>query len=660
MKFEKFSNKLIAKSKRETIWIEPYGEDCLRFRSTLNKDIIEQNWTLLPQVEIVSDIEITENKATITNGKIKAEIFSDGTVNYLKKNGEKLLEELWIDYRINNADLLHAREYKAVSSELYKIQLTFKSYEDEKFYGMGQYANGQFNLKGSVLELAQKNTQISIPFLLSNRNYGIAWNNPAVGRAELANNYTRWTAESTKQIDYLIIYGETPEEIIKKYANLYGKAPMLPEWAAGFWQCKLRYRTQEELLNVAREYKKRDLPLSVIVIDFFHWPIQGEWRFDEKYWPDPKAMVEELNDMGVKLMVSIWPTVDLRSQNFEEMLENNLLVTTERNAPVLMTFRGCCTHFDAMNPQAQKYVWEKVRENYYKYGVKMFWLDEAEPEMKTYDYDNVRYYLGNGLEVSNLYPFFYAKTFYEGMKSEEEKDIVNLIRCAWHGVQRYGTVVWSGDIPSTFESLRNQIKAGLNMSICGIPWWTTDIGGFYGGDPDDPKFRELIVRWFQFGVFSPIFRLHGNRIYKGKLPNPTDPDDPMNLVGGPNEIWSFGEEAYEIIKKLLFLREKMKLYIMRQMKNAHETGVPVMRPLFFDFPEDKETYEIGDQYMFGPDILVAPVVHESERKRAAYLPKGAKWREFEEGKEYEGGQWIVVDAPLNKIPVFTKNDAKIF
>ncbi len=660
MQFEKSGNKLIAKSKRETIWIEPYSEDCLRFRSTLNKDIIEQNWTLLPQKEKACDIKITENIATIKNGRIKAEVLSNGTVNYIKDNGEKLLEELWIDYRVNNADLLHAREYKAVSSELYKIQLTFKSYENEKFYGMGQYANGQFNLKGSVLELAQKNTQISIPFLLSNRNYGLSWNNPAIGRAELVNNYTRWTAEGTKQIDYLIIYGETPEEIIKKYTNLYGKTPMLPEWAAGFWQCKLRYRTQEELLNVAREYKKRDLPLSVIVIDFFHWPMQGEWRFDEKYRPDPKAMVEELKDMGVKLMVSVWPTVDLRSQNFEEMLENNLLVTTERNEPVLMTFRGCCTHFDAMNPQAQKYVWEKIKENYYKYGIKMFWLDEAEPEMKTYDYDNVRYFLGNGLEVSNIYPFFYAKAFYEGMKNESEEEIVNLIRCAWHGVQRFGTVVWSGDIPSTFESLRNQIKAGLHMSMCGIPWWTTDIGGFYGGDPDDPRFRELIVRWFQFGVFSPIFRLHGNRIYKRELPNPNDPDDPMNLVGGPNEIWSYGQEAYEIIKELLFLREKMKPYIIKHMKKAHETGVPMMRPLFFDFPTDNETYEIGDQYMFGPDILVAPVVYESEIERTVYLPKGAKWKECESEEEYEGGQWIEVQAPLNKIPVFTKNGIKVF
>lgn len=660
MFFKKSSNKLIGKSKRETLWIEPYGEDCLRFRSTQNKEIVEEDWTLLPSKETNVKIEISEERSTITNGKIKAEILKDGTVKYLKENGEKILEELWIDKRVNNADLLHAREYKAISSELYKIQLTFKSYEEEKFYGMGQYANGQFNLKGSVLEFAQKNTQISIPFLLSNRNYGIVWNNPAIGRTELVNNYTRWVAEGTKQIDYLIIYGETPEEIIKKYTELYGRSLMLPEWAAGFWQCKLRYRTQEELLNVAREYKKRGLPISVIVIDFFHWPMQGEWKFDKKYWPNPKAMVDELNEMGIKLMVSIWPTVDLKSENFEEMLEKNLLVTTERNEPVLMTFRGSCTHFDAMNPESQKYVWNKVKGNYYKDGIKMFWLDEAEPEMKTYDYDNVRYYLGNGLEVSNIYPYYYAKTFYEGMKNEGEEEVVNLIRCAWHGVQRYGTVVWSGDIPSTFESLKNQIKAGLHMSVCGISWWTTDIGGFYGGDPDDPTFRELIIRWFQFGVFSPIFRLHGNRIYKGEKPNPNDPEDPMNLVGGPNEAWSYGEEIYEIIKELLFLREKMKPYIMKQMKKAHEEGTPVMRPMFYDFPEDEKVYEIGDQYMFGPDILVTPVTEKGKRNRKVYLPKGAKWKEFSGDKEYEGGRWIEFDAPVNKIPAFVKNDRKIF
>jgi len=657
MIFKKSRNKLIAQENGEIIWIEPFGKDCLRFRSTRNKEIIEENWTLLPQPEIQAQIEIKPEKATIKNGKIMAEILTDGTVRYLTADNEKiLLEELWIDKRVNNANLLKARNYKAVSSDLYRVSLYFKAYEDEHFYGMGQYANGHLDLKGCVLELAQKNTQISIPFLISTRNYGFIWNNPAIGRAELVKNHTMWYAEATRQIDYLILYGETPEQILKKYTNLTGKPPILPEWAAGFWQCKLRYRTQEELLDVAREYKKRNLPLSVIVIDFFHWPIQGEWKFDPKYWPNPKAMVDELNKMGVKLMVSIWPTVDINCENYSKMLQKDLLVKTERGIPILQTFRGATTYFDATNPEARKFLWEKVKENYYKYGIKMFWLDEAEPEMTEYDFDNVRYHLGNGLEVSNIYPYYYAKTFYEGMKAADEKEIVNLIRCAWLGSQRFGVVVWSGDIPSTFDSLKNQIKAGLNISLCGIFWWTTDIGGFFGGDPNDPKFRELIIRWFQFGVFCPIFRLHGFR-----LPYSGDPwkSDIYNLTGGPNEVWSFGEEAYKIIKDLLFLRERIKPYILEQMKKAHEEGIPVIRPLFFDFPNDKTTYNIDDEYMFGPSILVAPVVDEGARSRKVYLPEGAKWTNVNDDKTYEGGKWIDCEAPLDVIPVFLKDDAKI-
>ena len=653
MIFKQFESKLIAQENSETIWIEPFGKDCLRFRSTKNKEIIEEDWTMLPQPETQAQIEIKPEKATIKNGKTVAEILSDGTVRYLTDTGQVLLEELWIDKRVNNADLLKARNYKAISSDLYQVSLYFKAYEDEHFYGMGQYANGHLDLKGCVLELAQKNTQISIPFLISTRNYGFVWNNPAIGRAELVKNHTMWYAEATRQIDYLIFYGETPEQILKKYADLTGKPPMLPEWAAGFWQCKLRYRTQEELLNVAREYKRRNLPLSVIVIDFFHWPRQGEWKFDSKYWPDPKAMVDELNEMGVKLMVSIWPTVEVNCENYSEMSQKGLLVRTERGVPILATFRGSTTYFDATNPEARKFVWEKVKENYYRYGIKMFWLDEAEPEMASYDFDNVRYYLGNGLEVSNIYPFYYAKAFYEGMKSVGEDEIVNLIRCAWLGSQRFGVVVWSGDIPSTFESLRNQVKAGLNISLCGIPWWTTDIGGFFGGDPDDPKFRELIIRWFQFGVFCPIFRLHGYR-----FPYSSDPDV-YHLTGGPNEVWSFGKEAYRIIKDLLFLRERIKPYILEQMKKAHDEGIPVMRPLLFDFPNDKTTYSIDDEYMFGPDILVAPVLYEGARYRKVYLPEGAKWTDANNDKTYEGGQWIECEAPLDVIPVFLRDGAKI-
>jgi|YelNatPaOPRAMG01_1025707.scaffolds.fasta_scaffold15454_5 alpha-D-xyloside xylohydrolase len=664
MIFRKEGSKLIAQSSGELMQIEPYGKDCLRFRSTIGARILEQDWTLIPQPEVEAQIEITSEKATIKNGKIIGEIRADGSVRYLKEDGKILLEELWIDHRVNNADLVKARNYKPKSSDLYTISLYFKAFENEKFYGMGQYANGCLNLKGCVLELAQRNTQISIPFLLSTNGYGFIWNNPAIGRAELVRNHTMWYAEAARQIDYVIICGETPKEIVSKYMNITGTPPMLPEWAAGFWQCKLRYRTQEELLNVAREYKKRGLPLSVIVIDFFHWPHQGDWKFDPKYWSDPKAMVDELRKMGIEVMVSIWPTVEVSSENYQEMVRRGLVVRTEKGVPILFTFRGFTTIFDATNPEARKFIWEKVKNNYYAYGIKMFWLDEAEPEfgwqglgydnVLPYDYDNVRYHLGNGLEVSNIFPFYYAKAFYDGMKAEGEKEIVNLIRCAWIGSQRLGVIVWSGDIPSTFDSLRKQVKAGLNMAMAGIPWWTTDIGGFYGGDPNDPKFRELIVRWFQFGVFCPIFRLHGVR-----KPYPINwhSCDAYELTGGPNEIWSFGEEVYEILKELLFLRERLRPYIMEQMKRAHEEGTPVMRPLFFDFPDDEAAYDVEDEYMFGPDILVAPILWEGARSRKVYLPKGAKWSNPYTDEQYEGGQWIVCDAPLEIIPVFLKNGA---
>ncbi len=666
MIFAKQGNKLIGKEGRETICLEPFGKDVLRFRGTIGKEIGEENWTLLPQEEVPVEIVIEEERAFLCNGKIQAEVRSDGSIRYMDSRGKVLCEELWIDYRVNNADLLKARHYKAVSSDLYRLDLYFRAYEDERFYGMGQYANGYLNLKGCVLELAQRNTQISVPFFLSTRGYGFIWNNPAIGRAELARNHTRWHAEAGRQIDYLVIAGDTPREILVKYTDLTGKSPLLPEWALGFWQCKLRYRTQEEILEVAKEYKRRGLPLSVIVVDFFHWPNQGDWRFDPRFFPDPQAMVRELEEMGVKVMVSIWPTVDIHSENYREMARRGLLVGTERGVPTIYTFRGITTYFDATHPEARRFIWEKVKENYYRYGICMFWLDEAEPELGIqgfeypnllpYDYENLRYHLGNGLEVSNIYPFYYAQAFEEGLQSVGEKEAVNLIRCAWLGSQRFRAVVWSGDIPSTFESLRRQIKAGLNMALCGFSWWTTDIGGFWGGDLQDPSFQELIVRWFQFGVFCPVFRLHGFR-----LPYPSDPASctAEELTGGPNEVWSFGERAYQIIGELLFLRERLKPYIAEEAKKAHEEGAPLMRPLFLDFPEDPRVYEIEDQYLFGTDLLVAPVVYEGERKRKVYLPQGVDWTDAWSEKVYLGGQWIEVEAPLERVPVFLRGGRRL-
>ncbi len=602
--------------------------------------------------------------ASITNGKLTAAFNEFGWLTYYNQKGEVLLEERW---RVNNGGLktsplaIPGREYKPIiGSSDYKLTLRFEGQDGEKIFGLGQRQEKQLNMKGCTLELAQRNTQSSIPFALSNKGYGMLWNNPAIGRVTFANNMTEWVAECSEHMDLWITAGDTPAEIEEAYANATGKVPMMPDYATGFWQCKLRYTTQEQLLNVAREYKKRGIPISVIVCDFFHWPQQGEWKFDPKYWPDPQAMVDELKSMGIELMVSIWPTVDVNSENYEEMKELGLLVRSERANAVQMQFMGNEYLFDAFNPESRQYVWNKAKENYYKYGIKIFWLDEAEPDyMFHYDYDNFRYYKGPAVKVSNFYPVEYAKAFYEGMEAEGQENILNLLRCVWAGSQRYGALLWSGDTHSTFDFLRNQMAAGLNVGLSGIPWWTTDIGGFTGGDIHDPKFHELLIRWFQFGLFCPVTRLHGFR-------------DPIDFTisnaakmwnqpfgsGADNEIYSYGEDVYKILKGLVDTRETLRPYVKEQMVKAHEKGTPVIRPLFYDNPEDEKCWDINDEYMFGPDILVAPVLYEGMRERSVYLPAGRIWKEVRTGKVYDGGTTVQCDAPLSVIPVFTTNDSE--
>ncbi|MDR2483225.1 MAG: family 31 glucosidase, partial [Treponema sp.] len=623
-RFSKDGNRLMYRYDAEKLWIEPWGENSLRVRSTklaempgaggesgLDKGGIE-DWALLPAKPCAAEISIGEKGGVIKNGKIEARVSHIGQVTVYNSQGALILSEylrsrLDITDRTYSSLELDAREFKPIIGGDYGITLRLESISpDEKIYGMGQYQQPWLNLKGMELELAHRNSQASVPFMISSLGYGFLWNNPAVGRVCFGKNVMIWEAKSSKKLDYWITAGDTPAEIEEAYAQAAGTVPMMPAYAMGFWQCKLRYQTQEELLQVAREYKKRGLPISVIVADFFHWPYQGEWKFDPAYWPDPDAMIRELQEMGIELMVSIWPTVDRRSENWDEMLEKGLLIRTERGFRISMDFQGNTVHFDATNPEAREYLWQKAKRNYYDKGIKMFWLDEAEPEYSVYDFDNYRYHLGPDVAVGNVYPLMYAKTFFDGMQAQNQRNIINLLRCAWAGSQRYGALVWSGDIHSTFESFRNQLAAGLNMGLAGIPWWTTDIGGFFGGEVTDPRFHELLIRWFQWGCFCPVMRLHGFR----------DPLQPQyGTTGGaacrsgaPNEVWSYSDEVYEICRKYLFLREKMKPYIETVMQAAHEKGTPVIRPCFYDFPADERAWEAEDQYMFGPDYLAAPVL----------------------------------------------------
>ena len=607
--------------------------------------------------EVSAKIEINGTRASIVNGKIRCEVFPSGKIRFLNQKGEVLLEEYdrnrfrEEDEGFNSALEVFPRTFTPNrGTENFRLAVRFEASEGEKLFGMGQYQQPYLDLKGCIIELAHRNSQASVPFLLSNKGYGMLWNNPAVGQVTFGKNLTEWIAESTRQMDYWITAGDTPAEIEEAYTGVVGRAPMMPVWATGFWQCKLRYQTQEELMGIAREYKKRGLPISVIVIDYFHWPHQGDWRFDPEFWPDPEGMVKELKEMGIELMISVWPTVESDSENYREMLEKGYLVASETGNR--MTQLGNACFADMTNPEAREYVWGKIRDNYYKYGIKVFWLDEAEPELTAYDYSNFRYHRGADLEIGNLYPREYARMAYEGMEKEGQENILNLLRCAWAGSQKYGTLVWSGDIDSSFRSLRSQFAAGLNMGIAGIPWWTTDIGGFHGGDIHDPAFKECLTRWFQFGAFSPVFRLHGDREPHKK---------PLTGVGGgampsgaENEVWTYGEEVYEICKKYMFLREKMRPYILEVMKEAHEKGAPAMRTLFWNFPEDAKSWEVSDEFCLGSDILVAPVLYEEQRSRQVYLPAGVNWRDLNSGNILEGGKTYTVEAPIDTIPVFIR------
>ena len=360
--------------------------------------------------------------------------------------------------------------------------------------------------------------------------------------------------EGVKQIDFWITAGDSPAEILSKYMTATGKPPVMPEYGLGFWQSKLRYQTQDELMTVAREYHRRGIPLDVIVADFFHWTVEGAWAFAPVCWPDPETMVKELKEMGTRLMVSVWPTVS---------------------------------------------------------------------------------------------------TFFDGLKAEGENS-VNLVRCAWAGSQKYGALVSSGDIPFTFESLKFQIVCGMQMAMAGIPWWTTDIGGFHGGNVEEPEFRELLIRWFQFGTFCPVMRLHGHRM-PGKPGISTSGGGRMGS-GADNEIWSSGQENYEIMKHHIEIRERLRPYLRDLMRKSSETGEAVMRPLCYDFPEDTDVWDIQDQFMLGAALLVAPMIDYGRRSREVYLPAGTDWLSAIDGKQHCGGQWIVEEAHIEKIPVFVRGD----
>ncbi|MBE6731821.1 MAG: glycoside hydrolase family 31 protein [Ruminococcaceae bacterium] len=653
----------------EIIRIEGWGKDALRVRTTENKKFTEENWALSEEVENNAEAYLTEEGAAIKNGKIRAELTNFGRIRFLNEKDEVLLTEYYrtmnygadfgkdMDLFINMYQA--ARTYRPVGGDNFKVTLQFAADDNEKIFGMGQYQQDNLNLKGSVLDLKQLNTQASVPFYVSNKGYGFYMNNPGIGKATFATNHTEWVFESTKQLDYYITAGDSLKEIEKNYTAVTGRAPEMPEYAMGFWQCKLRYQTQEELLNIARGYYERKIPVDIIVVDFFHWTKMGEWKFDPEFWPDPEAMVKELESMGIKLVVSVWPTVDKDSENMPYMRDNDLLIRTKSGLSYQMDCVSPAEFADMTNPETREYVFDIIKNNYLTKGVSQFWLDVAEPEYGAPNHENYRYYKGDGLEVANAFPMEYVKMFYEGMHKVGRSDVISLVRCAWAGSQKYGALAWSGDVRSTFRTFKRQVKAGLNIGLAGIPWWNADIGGFMGGNIETDEFKELLMRWFAFGAFSPVMRLHGDRDPHTKKPLVSSDGKPCAGSGADNEVWSYGENVEKVLRKFIDIRYKLKPYIKEISEEASLNGSPMMRTLFYEFENDKKAWDIEDEYMLGGDLLVAPVFEAGVTERKVYLPAGETWVEIATGIKYEGGAYVKTKADIDVIPVFARENSKV-
>lgn len=671
MIFQQEQNALIARKGGETLRIEAWGKDSLRVRATMFPQLTGNDWALTEApAKTTAKIETYTQSlrsgdgsywdapmASIENGRIKATVNHSGVLTFYR-DGRQILKEHFRFYdgsvtRESHCLKRPARDWLPYTAGDYRLIVRFEPNDGEKLFGMGQYQQRYLDLKGCTLELIQRNSQTSVPFAVSSLNYGFLWNNPAVGQVTFGRNVTEWRADATKDMDYWITVADSPKELLYNYTAVTGRTPMMREDCMGLWQCKLRYRTQDEVLSVARKYKELNIPIDVIIIDFFHWTVQGDWKFDTKYWPDPKAMVDELHSMGIKVIVSVWPSVDRRSENFQEMMERGLLMRTERGAAQTYDYQGDCVTIDPTNPETRAYVWEKCKEHYYNYGIDFFWLDNSEPDLTKYDFDNFRYYIGPALECSNIFPQWYSRTYFDPMTALGAQP-VNLLRSGWAGSQKYGNVLWSGDVPSSWESLRDQIVAGQNIGVAGIPWWNTDIGGFMEGNVNDPAFHQLLARWYEWAVFTPVMRLHGDR-EPFTIPALDDRERGGGYLhtGQPTEMWALGDDMFALMKQGYDLRISLKPYLKRIYQEAHDNGSPLIRAMFYEFPEDEKCWNLPDQYMFGPDYLVAPVFTPDTFERSVYLPQGS-WQEIHTGETYTGGQTVTAKAPIHYIPVFKR------
>ena len=587
--------------------------------------IIKKDW---PAVKWT--IQSSDEDLTLTTASLKVVVTrKNGAITFRDLSDKQLVQEesrKLMPAHVNGEDTYRAESFLNIYGSR------------EGLYGLGQHQSGVWNYRGESVDISQDNTSIAVPFLVSSNGYGIFWNNAS--RSRFNNrfaNYLYISSEVADVVDYYFFYGPELDTVIASYRDLTGQAPMLGKWAYGFWQCKNRYKSQEEILGVARKYRELHIPVDNIVQDWFWWNRKGEFVFNKNY-PDPKGMVDELHRDNFHLMISIWPFFEPGSANYDFMDKQGWFVDKFKYAkPPYHT--NAMAVYDATSAGARKFYWDQVNQGLFSLGVDAWWMDTTEPETEGQE-ENIqlghKLAAGSGDRYVNLFPMLTTGAVHDGQRSaSDRKRVYILSRSAFAGSQRSGVTAWSGDINSDWFSYRRQIPAGLNFALSGIPYWTTDIGGFVFGDPDDPAYRELFIRWFQYGTFNPILRVHGTR--------KTD----------QNELWSYGPEAQKILVSFDRLRYRLLPYIYSlAWQTTHQSYTP-MRPLVMDFRTDVRAQNTWDQFMYGPAFLVNPVTEPSAMGRPVYLP-AATWYDFWSGITTDGGKQITADAPLDRLPLFVR------
>jgi len=712
--------------------IIPLTEKSVRVQYQIGNKKEEQEFVLINKPAIphfalkvtASSLEISTKSIVVVYNK------KTGVLTYSDKSGKIFLSEK-ANTRLLKPDTI-------LGESCFIAEQGFESPPNEYLFGLGQFQDGFYNLKNVTRKLIQINTQIAIPFLVSNKGYGLMWNQygltyfnptnqeislvknsknegekkevevtttsgtqkvsqqqsiysgnfsvakegeysifldlgemdsrhlvvidgndvinqsnlwlpPAVGKLvhlkagehtvkvickstntpslslKLSDNETVFKSPNAKSLDYVVFAGNNTDEIITIYRNLTGNVPMLPKWAFGFWQCRERYTSGEHLVSTVKEFRKRNLPVDVIVQDWQYWGKYG-WgvpKFDETHYPEPDKFIKEIHDLNAHFSVSVWENLNKESEIGKEYVTKNLFIP---NSPWI----------DIYNPETQKTHWNALDKNLFTLGVDSWWMDATEPENDALRGKQTYFGLGDFYRLT--YPLFVSKAVYEGQrKTNPDKRVAILTRSAFLGQQRYGTINWSGDIGWDWDAYKRQIVAGLNYNLTGMPYWTTDIGGFFRPGPTqytDEKYHEILTRWFQWGVFNPIFRMHGYQT--------------------ETEPWKYGEKVESNMRSMLNLRYRLLPYIYSEAWQITKNNSTLMRPLLMDFKEDTIAVSKAYQYMFGKAFLIAPVTAPEVMNWDVYLPKQNAWFDFWTGKRFEGGQTISTPAPLDKIPVFVK------